>query len=226
MELDLAMRTTGAVRGFTDAPVDDETLYRVLDRARFAPSGGNRQPWRIIVLEDREVRRQVRDLCVLGWREYVAFVEAGEVPFAPGPDGMPNRSDIDLEAARATPRPSAFVDDLDQAPVVLVIAAHLPSLAVLDAGFERQSIIGGGSVYPFGQNLLLSARSEGLAGVMTTFLVRQEEAARTLLHLPPDFAVAALVALGVPEKFPSRLKRRPVEEFTTIDAFDGPPLDG
>ena len=226
MELDLAMRTTGAVRGFTDAPVDDETLYRVLDRARFAPSGGNRQPWRVIVLEDPAVRRQVRDLCVLGWREYVAFVEAGEVPFAPGPDGMPNRSDIDLEAARATPRPSAFVDDLDQAPVVLVIAAHLPSLAVLDAGFERQSIIGGGSVYPFGQNLLLSARSEGLAGVMTTFLVRQEEAARTLLHLPPDFAVAALVALGVPEKFPSRLKRRPVEEFTTIDAFDGPLLDG
>ena len=52
MELDLAMRTTGAVRGFTDAPVDDATLYRVLDRARFAPSGGNRQPWRVIVLED------------------------------------------------------------------------------------------------------------------------------------------------------------------------------
>jgi nitroreductase len=226
MELDLAMRTTGAVRGFTDAPVDDATLHRVLDRARFAPSGGNRQPWRVIVLEDGEIRRRVRDLCVLGWREYVAFVEAGEVPFAPGPDGRPNESDIDLEAARATPRPSAFVDDLDQAPVVLVLAAHLPSLAVLDAGFERQSIIGGGSVYPFGQNLLLSARSEGLAGVLTTFLVRQEEAARTLLHLPPDFAVAALVALGVPEKFPTRLKRREVEEFATIDTFDGPAFHG
>ena len=168
----------------------------------------------------------MRDLCVLGWREYYAFVEAGEVPFAPGPDGKPNQSDIDLDAARATPRPSAFVDDLDQAPVVLVIAAHLPSLAVLDAGFERQSIIGGGSVYPFGQNLLLSARSEGLAGVMTTFLVRQEEAARKLLHLPPDLALAALVALGVPERFPSRLKRRPVEEFATIDTFDGPAFHG
>jgi nitroreductase len=224
MDLDLAMRTTGAVRGFTDAPVDDATLYRVLDRARFAPSGGNRQPWRVIVVRDGEVRRDVRDLCVLGWREYFAFVEAGEVPFAPGPDGLPNQSDIDLEAARATPRPSAFVDDLDQAPVLLVITAHLPSLAVLDTGFERQSIIGGGSIYPFGQNLLLSARSEGIAGVMTTFLARQEDAARELLHLPPEFAVAALVALGVPEKFPSRLKRRPVEEFATVDRFDGPPF--
>jgi nitroreductase len=226
VDLDLAMRTTGAVRGFTDAPIDDATLYRVLDRARFAPSGGNRQPWRVIVVRDGETRRQVRDLCVLGWREYVAFVAAGEVPFAPGPDGTPNQSDIDLEAARATPSPSPFVDDLDQAPVVLVIAAHLPSLAVLDTGFARQSIVGGGSVYPFGQNLLLSARSEGLAGVLTTFLVRQEQAAGELLHLPPDFGIAALVALGVPEKFPSRLKRRPVEEFATIDTFDGPAFHG
>ena len=58
MELDLAMRTTGAVRSFTDDPVDDATLYRVLDRARFAPSGGNRQPWRVVVVKDPEIRRR------------------------------------------------------------------------------------------------------------------------------------------------------------------------
>jgi nitroreductase len=226
MDLDAVMRTTGAVRGFTDAPVDDATLYRVLDRARFAPSGGNRQPWRVIVITDAELRRRIRDLCVLGWREYVAFVEAGEVPFAPGPDGLPNRSGIDLDAARATPHPAAFVDELDRVPVLLVIGCHLPSLAVLDWGFDRQSFVGGGSIYPFGQNLLLSARSEGLGGVMTTFLARQEPAAREVLGLPPDIAVAAVVALGVPEKFPTRLTRRPVEEFTTIDRLDGTPFRG
>jgi nitroreductase len=226
MELDLVMRTTGAARAFVDAPVDDATIYRVLERARFAPSGGNRQPWRVVVVKDAEQRRQIRDLCVLGWREYVAFAEAGEVPFAPGPDGSPNRSAIDLETARATPRPAPFVDDLDQVPVLLVIGVHLPSLAVLDWGMDRQSIVGGGSIYPFGQNLLLSARNEGLAGVMTTFLVRQEEAARPLLGFPPDIAIAAVVALGVPEKFPSKLTRRPVEEFTTVDRLDGARFDG
>ena len=105
-----------------------------------------------------------------------------------------------------------------------VIGAHLPSLAVLDWGIDRQSIIGGGSVYPFVQNLLLSARNEGLGGVMTTFLARQEEAARALLHMPSDVGLAAVVALGVPEKLPTRLTRRPVDEFTTIDTFDGAPF--
>ncbi len=226
MDLDLVMRTTGAARAFTDAPVDDATIYRVLERARFAPSGGNRQPWRVIVVKDADLRRRLRDLSVLGWREYVAFVEAGEVPFAPGADGLPNRSGIDLDAARATPHPSAFVDDLDQAPALLVIGAHLPGLAVLDWGLERQSIIGGGSIYPFTQNLLLSARNEGLGGVMTTFLARQEDAARKVLGFPPEIALAAVVALGVPETFPSKLTRRPVEEFATVDGLAGEAFGG
>lgn len=226
MDLDVVMRTTGAARAFTDAPVDDATIYRVLDRARFAPSGGNRQPWRVVLVKDAEQRRQIRDLSVLGWREYVAFLAAGEVPFAPGPDGLPNRSEIDLATARATPHPSAFVDDLDQVPALLVIGAHLPSLAVLDWGLERQSIIGGASVYPFVQNILLSARNEGLGGVMTSFLARQEEAAHAVLGFPPEIGLAAVVALGVPEKFPTKLTRRPVEEFARIDRLDGAPFGG
>ena len=179
MELDDAMRTTGAVRAFTDAPVDDATLYRVLERARFAPSGGNRQPWRVVVVQDPDQRRLVRELCVLGWREYVAFVEAGEVPFAPGPDGRPNSSGHRPRRRRGRRRSRHRSSTSSTGrPALLVIGAHLPSLAVLDCGSERQSIIGGGSVYPFAQNLLLSARNEGLGGVMTTFLARQDEAAR------------------------------------------------
>jgi nitroreductase len=226
MELDEVMRTTGAVRAFTDAPVDDATIERVLERARFAPSGGNRQPWRVVVVKDPVQRRALRDLVALGWREYVAFVGAGEVPFAPGPDGRPNRSDIDLAAARATPCPAPFVDELDRVPALLVIGAHLPSLAVLDWGLERQSIVGGGSIYPFAQNLLLAARDEGLGGVLTSFLARQEPAARELLGMPLDVGLAAVVALGVPERFPKRLTRGEVDGFTTVDRFDGPEFHG
>jgi len=225
MELDEAMRTTGAGRAFTDAPVADAAVARVLERARFAPSGGNRQPWRVVVVRDPEQRRRVRDLCVPGWREYAAFVESGVVPFGPQPDGRPAEPAIDLAAARATERPAAFVDDLDRAPVLLVVGAHLPSLAVLDWGLDRQSIVGGASVYPFVQNLLLSARAEGLAGVMTTFIARQEPEARAVLGIPSDVGLAALIALGAPERFPTRLRRRAVAEFTTVDRFDGPSLD-
>lgn len=224
MDLDQAMRTTGAVRAFTDRPVDRSTIARILEQARFAPSGGNRQPWTVISVEDPKLRAQIRELADLGWREYVAYLGAGLVPFAPGSDGRQFPAPFDLEAALATPRPSPFLDALDRAPALLVICAHLPGLAVLDTGLDRQSIVGGGSVYPFVQNLLLSARAAGLGGVMTTFLCRQEPAARELLHLPVDTAIAAMVALGVPERFPTKLTRRAVEEFAHLDTFDGPPL--
>src|SRR5437879_2184246 len=58
------MRTTAATREFTDEPVKDEVLHRMLDHARFAPNGGNRQAWRVRVLTTMLVRQEpaVREL--------------------------------------------------------------------------------------------------------------------------------------------------------------------
>lgn len=72
MEL-LALRTTGAVREFTDEPVPDEVLFRILDTARFGPSGGNRQGWRVVVIRDPDTRRRMRDLYLPGWYEYLPW---------------------------------------------------------------------------------------------------------------------------------------------------------
>ena len=81
------MRSTPATREFTDEPVPDDVLFGILDAARFAPSGGNRQAWHVIVLQDPEVRRRIRDLYVLGWREYMAHVVLGKVAFAADEEG-------------------------------------------------------------------------------------------------------------------------------------------
>jgi nitroreductase len=222
MDLLDVMRTTGAVREFTGEAVPDKVLHGILDAARFAPNGGNRQGWHVIVLRDAEVRRRIRDLYALGWREYTAHTREHRVPFAPGPDGRWTAPAVDLEAARATPAPNAFADQLDSAPVLLVVAVDLQVLAVTDNGLDRQSIVGGGSVYPFCHNILLAARNVGLGGVMTTVLARQEAAAKELLQLPDGWALAALLALGRPTKQVSKLRRDPVESFTTVDRFDGP----
>ena len=53
MELSEVMRTTFSCRQWTDEPVDDATIYRILDNARFAPNGGNRQGWHVTVVKDR-----------------------------------------------------------------------------------------------------------------------------------------------------------------------------
>jgi nitroreductase len=222
MELREVMRTTPATREFTDVAVPDEVVHRILDVARFAPSGGNRQAWHVIVLQDPEIRRRIRDLYVLSWREYMAHVHAGLVAFAPTDDGKWTAPAIDLEQARATPAPMPFSDHLDAVPVLLLLVVELAALAVMDNGLDRQSIVGGASVYPFAHNILLAARDAGLGGVVTTALAREEPAVKELLGIPHDHAVAGLLALGHPAKRITRLRRAAVEEFTTVDRFDGP----
>ena len=224
MELQQVMRTTSATRSFTAEPVSDETIRTLLDVARFAPSGGNRQAWRVVVLKDPELRARIRDLYVLGWREYMAHHDAGLIAFAPGDDGRWAGPEIDLEQARATPSPLAFADHLDQVPALLLLVVELGRLAVLDNGLDRQSISAGASVYPFAHNVLLAARDAGLGGVMTTVLIRQEPAVKARLAIPDGYAIAALIALGHPTEVLTRLTRASVDEFTTVDRFDGPTL--
>jgi nitroreductase len=216
------MATTGAVRSFTDEPVPDAVLHRVLDHARFAGSGGNRQGWRVIVVRDPATRAELRDLYRAGWREYMAHVREGLVPFAPGPDGRWTGPAVDLAEAARTPAPNDFADRLDTVPVLLVVAVRLGALACIDNGLDRQHIVGGASIYPFVHNILLAARNEGLGGVLTTILCRREPQAMALLGIPEGWAVAALLALGHPQRQPTRLTRRPVEELAAFDHFDGP----
>src|SRR3981189_2308805 len=77
------MRTTFAAREFTGEPLPDRTLYRILDNARFAPSGGNRQALRIIVVRDQQTRDRLSELSVPGARRYVAQLGIGEAPWNP-----------------------------------------------------------------------------------------------------------------------------------------------
>ena len=72
MDLYDVMRTTFAAREFTGEPLPDRTLYRILDNARFAPSGGNRQAVRIIVVRDKQTRDRLAELSVPGAQRYVA----------------------------------------------------------------------------------------------------------------------------------------------------------
>ena len=224
MELRQVMRTTPSTREFTDESVPDEVVAQILEVARFAPNGGNRQTWHVILLKDAEIRRRIRELYVLCWREYMAHVNAGLVAFAPVDHGQWTGPALDLDEARATPAPMAFADHLDDVPVLLLIVVELAGLAVMDNGLDRQSIIGGASVYPFVQNILLAARDAGLGGVLTTVLAREESAVKALLDIPDGHALAGLLALGHPAKSITTLRRAAVEDFTTIDRFDGPTL--
>ena len=227
MDLVETLRSTGAAREFAPEPVADDVVYRLLDTARFAPNGGNRQAWRVVLLRDPATKRALRDLYLPPWYEYLAMTMAGLTPWAPVTDRAAERralADAPALADAAATGPGGFAEHLDEVPVLLVLLADLRRLAAVDRDLDRYTLVGGASVYPFAWSILLAARAEGLGGVMTTMTTRREDEVRALLAVPDELAVAAVLALGRPLQQPSRLRRLAVEEFATVDRFDGPPL--
>ena len=226
MELRQALTTTGAVREFSDEPVDTATVRRILDTARFAPSGGNRQAWRAILVQDPDTKRRLRDRYLTGWYEYLSMGAAGLVPWAPMTDRAAEAEAIS-HAGEMRPAAGAggFAEHLDQAPVLIVLLADLQALAAVDRDHDRYTLVGGASIYPFAWSILLAARDEGLGGVITTMLCREEDAVLELLDVPEGWALAAGIVLGHPAgRRPTRLRRAAVDDFATVDRFDGPSL--
>jgi nitroreductase len=221
MELYDVMRSTPAVREFTDDPLPDDVLGRILDSARFAPTGGNRQGVRVVVLRDQDTRSALADLGLTAARRYTAQLANGESPWNPlQPSGV-DRSTI--EATEVPPQMSA---PLREAPVVLVICLDLAVVAATDQDLDRVAVVPGASVYPFVWNILLAARNEGYGGVLTTMAVAEEPRVKELLGVPDTYAIAAIVPLGKPVRQVTKLRRRPVPEFATRERFDGSPFTG
>ena len=218
MELYDVMRTTGAVRQFTGEPLPDDVLARILDNARFAPSGGNRQGTRIVVVRDPATRQRLAEFTVPGAKRYLAQRANGESPWNPlAPCGV---DDATVEAVDATPMGQPLLD----ADVVLVVWLDLGVAAAFDQDLGRVGVVSGASVYPFVWNVLLAARNEGFGGVLTTMAVPREADVRELLGVPDRFALAAVVPRGKPAHQVRSLTRKPVGELATRERFDGPPL--
>jgi nitroreductase len=215
MDLYEAMRCAPTSRRFTEDPVPAEALRRALDAARFAPSGGNRQGWRVIVIEDAQRRVELRDLYLPSWRAYMEQTGGAHM--------LAHPEDFDAARVRMVRRADDYATGLDRVPVHLVVAVRLEDLAVTDAALPRQSIVGGASVYPFVQNLLLALRAEGLGAAMTTLLVPAEADVKRLLEIPEEIALAAHIGVGYRvDRWPSRLARKPVEEFAFAERYGRP----
>jgi len=206
-ELYEVMRCAPSTRRFTEAPVPREALERALENARFAPSGGNRQGWRVVIVTDAQTRRRLRELYEEPWRRYTEANGMRALLDDP-PSEMPSGR---LRILRSV---DEFAHSFDRVPVHLVICAQLDALAIVDSSLQRPSIVGGASVYPFVQNLLLGLRAEGLGAAFTTLLTPSEAQVRELLGFPENVALAGHISVGYrADPWPKRLSRNPVSEF-------------
>src|SRR6185295_5835779 len=188
----------------TTDEVGDDVLGRVLDAARWAPTGGNRQGVRFVAVRDLAKRRQLAEWYREAWAPYAARQRAS-IERAGAPMGMLNRA-------------QHFADHLEDIPVLLVVCARWDAIHPTDHELGRISVVGGCSIYPAVQNLLLKAREEGLGAALTTLLCRYEPQVKELLSIPDGVITAAHVALGWPERpLPRSLNRRPLSEIAFLD---------
>src|SRR5262244_2631584 len=121
MDFRQVVETTGTCRFYRSDPVPDDVLARVLDAARWAPTGGNRQGVRFVVVRDPAKRRQLRDWYLPIWEQYVA--RATSQSGAPRPKLLENADH--------------FARHLDQIPALVVVCAQLADILATDRHLER-----------------------------------------------------------------------------------------
>ncbi len=186
-----AMSTLRAVRRLKPDPIPDDVLRRVLQAACWAPTGGNQQPWRVIVVRSPEHKQALADLYRPEWYRYVeSYAAAGRL------DAL----DDDARARRQRMQAAGdhLADHLAEAPAILLFCADFRRMAVTDADLDRLSLVGGASVYPPVQNAMLACVAEGLGCTLTTLHCYRESEVREALAIPAEWATAAMVPIGYP----------------------------
>ncbi len=204
------LSTTRSIRRISNRVVDDETLERVLQAAVWAPSGGNRQPWRMIAIRDPDVKRQIGDLYADEWAKYVDF----------NMQKLEGQSDdVRNAASKGLSVGTKLAASLADIPVIVIFVHEQASLYITDLHYERASVVGGASLYPAVQNLLLAARVEGLGGVLTTLISAREQEVQDILHIPRKWGVHAMVPLGYPQGQHGPLSRAPLHKMVKYDRW-------
>ncbi len=204
------LETTGTCRYFTDEPVPHGLLAQLIDAARFAPTGANRQGVRFVVVTDPAKRRALSNLYLSAWEATLEQVRQ---------QGLSEPFPKQIRDA------DHFARHFGEIPVLVVVCASIDDLLPTDTALGRVSIVGGASVYPAVQNLLLKSRELGLGAALTTNLCQFEPQIKYILANPDGVATAATIAIGFPARpFPTKLSRLPIGELAYLDEY-GKPVD-
>jgi nitroreductase len=187
-----AMNTQRAMRRLKPDPVPEELIWRLLDAAVKAPSGGNRQPWNFIVIRDAETRAKLAEYYLDGWNTTY------------GP--MRQAAQTSPAIARTFNSADYLANHLAEVPVLI--------MATLDPSRVAPVTPPGANVFPAVQNLLLAARALGLGATLTTVYRTHEAEVKQLLGIPENVETMALVPIGYPEGKFGPVTRAPAEVVT------------
>lgn len=197
------MSTARTIRRFTDQPVDDATLTRCLDAARWAPSGANAQGWRFVVLRSPEMRAVVAKAAA----QALSVIEPVYGMSRPAPGDSSRQARNNRATYELHDRAAEFTS-------VLFTQLHYPTASEL---------LLGGSIFPAMQNFLLAARAQGLGACMTSWAsYGGEQLLREAVGVPDDWMLAGHIVVGWPQGRHGPVRRRPLAHAVNLDHWDEP----
>lgn len=186
-------RAQRACRSFSDDPVSDALIGRVLEAATYAPSAENRQPWEFVVVRDPVLRNRIGELMQRAWEQHGRAHSEGR-----------------LEAGLFADVDRGATGSISAAPVLVVVAAD--TARCLPATIPS-------SIFPALQNLLLAAGAVGLGSALTTIATAFADELREVVALPESVIPVAVVPLGVPAKALGPSRREPFAAHTHRDRY-------
>ena len=209
------MSSTRSMRRLKTEPVPDDVIYKILDAGIRAPSGGNTQHWRFVVVKDVTVKRQVQQVYQKGWEEARSIYQGQS-----GPSHM-----AEGKFQRLLDAASYLADNLAEVPVLIFACLKARPIPPGDAGAQlaaKLARLSGASIYPAVQNMLLTCRALGLGATLTTVCSLHEDALKPILNLPDDIATYALIPVGYPMGKFGSVRRQTAEEVTCVDQWGTP----
>ena len=196
------MSTATAVRRYRDEPVGDDVLDRCLLAASWAPSGGNGQPWRFVVIRSQEVRDVITAAAHSTWEVMKDFYR------------IPEDSGADDPKTRVL-RTMAEHMQIGGAAPELVLFCVQPQRGTT----ELQQA---GSIFPAVQNFLLAARAQGLGAAITLWHGHCDAELRASIGIPADWKIATLLTVGWPRGGHHPVRRKPLSAAAVTDKWDQP----
>jgi nitroreductase len=210
------MYSLRSMRRLKPDPIADELVWKILDAGSRAPSGGNTQPWRFLVVRDAETKRFVQERYQRGWDRYLqANAEvASTAPVAMTPAEAAARAKMVAAAGH-------LAAHLHEAPVLLFVCM-MPRSLPLPPDPESQPPSPAAlyaSIFPAVQNILLACRAHGLGATLTTLHLLYERGIKERLGIPAEIETVAMIPIGWPVGRFGPVRRAPVETVTYWDRW-------
>lgn len=204
MPLGEAMFSQRAIRRLRPDPLPAEALRTILAAAVKAPNGGNAQPWRFLLLRNREQVRAFGELYREAWwakrRDQYGWRGPEDVP----PEAANYRSAM------------ALAEEMKDAPAIVLVFSEPSDL-------RRLPEVVSASIFPAVQNLMLAARALGVGSTLTMLHPDVTERVFALVGAPPEAHLHCCIPLGYPRGRFGPTHRRPVAEVTYLDSWGQPP---